>query len=176
MKRRSLLVTGLATAALPRRAFAQRKPIRIGVLTDMAGPYAANTGQGSVAGAQLAIDDFVKSHPSIKVELVSGDLQLKPDIAVTHYLKAIAAVGVDKAKASGKAVLTQMKAMPTDDPIFGKGMIRADGRKIHDMHLFEVKSPAQSKEPWDYYIHKRTVPAAEAFRPIAQGNCPLTKA
>ena len=96
--------------------------------------------------------------------------------AVTHYLKAIAAVGVDKAKASGKAVLTQMKAMPTDDPIFGKGMIRADGRKIHDMHLFEVKSPAQSKEPWDYYIHKRTVPAAEAFRPIAQGNCPLTKA
>ena len=406
MKRRSLLVTGLATAALPRRALAQGKPIRIGVLTDMAGPYSANTGQGSVAGAQLAIDDFAKSHPAIKVELVSADLQLKPDIAlaissgwidndsvdaitdvplssaafaisdlvakrdkvalftgaasaditgakcgtnhlhwcydtwsmphgvvaatvkeggdswffitadyafghalqrdaasfvtaeggkvlgqalapfpgttdfssfivqakasgakvlglanggldtvncikqaaefgimkggqkvagmlmliqdihgiglqaaqgvvmtepyywnlndatrafaarfkkirdgnvpnsaqagqysaVTHYLKAIAAVGVDKAKASGKAVLTQMKAMPTDDPIFGKGMIRADGRKIHDMHLFEVKSPAQSKEPWDYYIHKRTVPAAEAFRPIAQGNCPLTRA
>ena len=110
------------------------------------------------------------------MELVSADLQLKPDIAVTHYLKALAAVGVDKAKASGKAMLTQMKAMPTDDPIFGQGMIRADGRKIHDMHLFEVKSPAQSKEPWDYYIHKRTVPAAEAFRPIAQGNCPLTKA
>ena len=55
-------------------------------------------------------------------------------------------------------------------------MIRADGRKVHDMHLFEVKSPAQSKEPWDYYIHKRTVPAAEAFRPIALGNCPLIKA
>ena len=55
-------------------------------------------------------------------------------------------------------------------------MIRADGRKVHDMHLFEVKSPAQSKEPWDYYIHKRTVPAAEAFRPLNQGNCPLVKA
>jgi branched-chain amino acid transport system substrate-binding protein len=404
--RRSVLATGLAAAVLPRRAFAQSKPIRIGVLTDMAGPYAANTGQGSVAGAQLAIDDFAKSHPTIKVELVSADLQLKPDIAlaissgwidndsvdaitdvplssaafaisdlvakrdkvalftgaasaditgakcgtnhlhwcydtwsmphgvvaatvkeggdswffitadyafghalqrdaasfvtaeggkvvgqalapfpgttdfssfivqakasgakvlglanggldtvncikqaaefglmkggqkvagmlmliqdihgiglqagqgvvmtepfywnlndgtrafaarfkkirdgnvpnsvqagqysaVTHYLKAVAVVGVDKAKASGKAVLTQMKAMPTDDPIFGKGTIRADGRKIHDMHLFEVKSPEQSKMPWDYYIHKRTVPAADAFRPIAQGNCPLIKA
>ncbi len=406
LSRRSVLGAGLAAAALPRRAFAQQKPIRIGVLTDMAGPYAANTGLGSVTGAQLAIEDFAKSHPSIKVELVSADLQLKPDVAlgissgwfdnegvdlitdvplssaafaisdlaakrdkaavftgaasadisgakcgtnhlhwcydtwsmphgvvdatvkeggntwffitadyafghalqrdaasfvtaaggkvlgqalapfpgttdfssfiiqakasgakvlglanggndtvncikqaaefgimtggmkvagmlmliqdihgiglpaahgvvmtepyywnlndgtrafaarfkklregnvpnsvqagqysaVTHYLKAVAAVGTDKAKASGRAVIEQMKAMPTDDPIFGKGMIRADGRKIHDMHLFEVKSPAQSKEPWDYYTHKRTVPAAEAFRPIAQGNCPLIKA
>lgn len=96
--------------------------------------------------------------------------------AVTHYLKAVAAVGPEKAKASGRAVIAQMKAMPTEDPIFGKGMIRADGRKVHDMHLFEVKSPEQSKEPWDYYIHKRTVPAAEAFRPIALGNCPLIKA
>ena len=406
LSRRSVLGAGLAAAAVPRRTFAQQKPIRIGVLTDMAGPYAANTGLGSVTGAQLAIEDFAKSHPSIKVELVSADLQLKPDVAlgissgwfdnegvdlitdvplssaafaisdlaakrdkaavftgaasadisgakcgtnhlhwcydtwsmphgvvdatvkeggntwffitadyafghalqrdaasfvtaaggkvlgqalapfpgttdfssfiiqakasgakvlglanggndtvncikqaaefgimtggmkvagmlmliqdihgiglpaahgvvmtepyywnlndgtrafaarfkklregnvpnsvqagqysaVTHYLKAVAAVGTDKAKASGRAVIEQMKAMPTDDPIFGKGMIRADGRKIHDMHLFEVKSPAQSKEPWDYYTHKRTVPAAEAFRPIAQGNCPLIKA
>ena len=404
--RRSVLGAGLTAATLPRRAFAQQKPIRIGVLTDVAGPYAANTGLGSVTGAQLAIEDFAKSHPSIKVELVSADLQLKPDVAlaisaswfdnesvdlitdvplssaafaigdlaakrdkaavftgaasaditgakcgtnhlhwcydtwsmphgvvdatvqeggdswffitadyafghslqrdaasfvtgsggkvlgqalapfpgttdfssfilqakasgakvlglanggldtvncikqaaefgimkggqkvagmlmliqdihgiglqagqgvvltepfywnlndgtrafaarfkklrdgnvpnsvqagqysaVTHYLKAVAVMGADKAKASGRAVLEQMKKMPTEDPIFGKGLIRVDGRKIHDMHLFEVKSPEQSKEPWDYYIHKRTVPAAEAFRPLNQGNCPLVKA
>ena len=91
-------------------------------------------------------------------------------------MKAVAAVGPDKAKASGKAVIDQMKAMPTDDPLFGKGLVRADGRKIHDMHLFEVKSPAESKVPFDYYNHKRVVPMAEAFRPIAAGNCPLIKA
>ena len=406
MKRRSVLAAGLVAAALPRRAFAQQKPIRIGVLTDMAGVYAANTGQGSVVGAKLAIEDFAKSHPAIKVELVSADLQLKPDVAlaiskgwfdndsvdlitdvplssaafaisdlakamdkaaiftgaasaditgtkcgpnhlhwcydtwsmphgvvaatvkeggntwyfitadyafghslqkdaasfvtaaggkvvgeslapfpgttdfssflvqakasgakvlglangggdtvncikqaaefdlikggmkvagmlvlshdvhgiglqaaqgvsltepfywnmndgtrafaqryarqmpgdmpgsvhagqysaVMHYLKAVAAIGVDKAKASGKAVLDHMKATPTDDALFGKGSIRVDGRKIHDMHLFEVKTPEQSKMPWDYYIHKRIIPAAEAFRPLSEGGCPLVKA
>ena len=96
--------------------------------------------------------------------------------AVMHYLKAVTAVGADKAKASGRAVIDQMKAMPTDDPLFRKGMVRADGRKIHDMHLFEVKTPAQSKQALDYYSHKRVIPAAEAFRPIALGNCPLVKA
>ena len=63
--------------------------------------------------------------------------------------------------------------MPTDDPIFGKGRVRQDGRVIHDMHLFEVKSPAESKEPWDYYQHKRTIPAEQAFRPMDQGGCKL---
>ena len=63
-----------------------------------------------------------------------------------------------------------MKAMPTEDPIFGKGRVRPDGRVIHDMHLFEVKSPEQSKEPWDYYTHKRTIPADQAFRPLDQGG------
>jgi branched-chain amino acid transport system substrate-binding protein len=96
--------------------------------------------------------------------------------AVMHYLKSVAAVGVGKAKASGKAVIDHMKSVPTDDALFGKGSIRVDGRKIHDMHLFEVKSPAQSKKPWDYYIHKRVIPAAEAFRPLNEGGCPLVKA
>lgn len=338
--RRAILGAGLPAAALPRRALAQQKPIRIGVLTDMAGPNAANTGLGSVTGAQLAIEAFAASHPAIKMELVQADLQLKPDVAlaiaagwyhnesvglvtdvplssaafaigdlaknkdksaiftggasaditgskcgpnhlhwcydtwsmphgvvdatvkegggdtvncikqaaefgimqggqkvaglimligdvhgmgrhaaqgvlltepcywnmndatrafagrfaqrrpgtmpnsihagqysaVMHYLKAVTAVGADKAKASGRAVIDQMKAMPTDDPLFRKGMVRADGRKIHDMHLFEVKTPAQSKQALDYYSHKRVIPAAEAFRPIALGNCPLVKA
>jgi branched-chain amino acid transport system substrate-binding protein len=400
IRRRHLLAGGLA-ATFPRAARAQTKPIRIGVLTDMVGVYAANTGTGSVTGARLAIEDFAKLHPNIKVELVSADLQLKPDVAVgiagdwldnqgvdlitdvplssaafaigdmvkakdkaaiftggasaditgghcgpnhlhwvydtwsmphavvdatvkeggdtwyfitadyafghaletdaagfvtgaggkvlgqalapfpgttdfssylvqarasgakvigfangggdtvncikqaaefgiqkggqkiagllflihdvhgvglasaqgvlltepfywnlndgtrafatrfgklmpgnvpgsvhagqysavMHYLKACAALGPEKAKASGRAVIEHMKAMPTDDPLFGKGAVRKDGRVIHDMHLFEVKSPEQSKQAWDYYTHKRTVPAAEAFRPIDKGGC-----
>ncbi|HEY1413626.1 MAG TPA: ABC transporter substrate-binding protein [Rhodopila sp.] len=406
MPRRVVLVGGvmtggLAAATLPRAARAQSKPIRIGVLTDMVGAYAANTGAGSVAGARLAIEDFSRSHPNMTVELVSADLQLKPDVAVgiagdwldnqgvdlitdvplssaafaigdmvkakdkaaiftggasaditgthcgpnhlhwvydtwsmphavveatvkeggdswffitadyafghslesdaagfvtgaggkvlgqalapfpgttdfsshlvqarasgakvigfangggdtvncikqaaefgiqkggqkiagllflihdvhgvglasaqgvlltepfywnmndgtrafakrfavlmpgnvpgsvhagqysavMHYLKACAAVGVERAKASGRAVIEQMKATPTDDPLFGRGAVRKDGRVIHDMYLFEVKSPDQSKTPWDYYVRKRTVPAAEAFRPIDKGGC-----
>ena len=65
--------------------------------------------------------------------------------------------------------------MPTDDRLMGKGTVRADGRKIHDMYLFEVKKPAESKGPWDYYKTRATIPAAEAFRPINEGGCPLAK-
>ncbi len=394
-----------ATAALPRRARAVDKPIRIGVLTDMTGPYAANTGPGSVLGAQMAIEDFMQTHPGVKVELVSADLQLKPDVArgiaanwfdnqdvdvvtdvplssaafaiadlakqkdkvalftgaasaeitaskcgtnhvhwvydtwsmphgvvdaavkegadswffitadyafghslqkdaasfvtaaggkvlgqalapfpgttdfssflvqakasgakaiglanggadtvncikqaaefgimkggqkvagliflvhdvhgvglasaqgvlltepfywnlndgtrdfakryaarfggmvpgsvhagqysgVTHYLKAATAIGAERAKASGRAAIEQMKAMPTEDALFGKGKVRPDGRVIHDMYLFEVKSPADSKAPWDYYTLKRVIPAEQAFRPLDQGGCPLVR-
>jgi branched-chain amino acid transport system substrate-binding protein len=401
--RRTVLATGLAATALPRRARAQQQTIRIGVLTDMTGPYAANTGPGSVLGTQMAVEDFARIHPEIKVEVVSADLQLKPDVALgisadwfdnqgvdvvtdvplssaafaigdqarqkdkvaiftggasaditgvhcgtnhlhwvydtwsmphgvvnatvkdggntwffitadyafghslekdaasfvvdaggkvlgeaphpfpgttdfsafilqakasgakviglangggdtvncikqaaefgimkggqkvagliflihdvhgvglqsaqgvllnepfywnlndgtrafgkrfatrfngvvpgsvhagqysatTHYLKAVVALGVDRAKASGRAAIAQMQATPTDDPLFGKGQVRKDGRVIHDMYLFEVKSPSQSKEPWDYYELKRTIPAAQAFRPMDQGGCKI---
>ncbi|MGE0417190.1 MAG: ABC transporter substrate-binding protein [Acetobacteraceae bacterium] len=407
--RRGVLGAGLATAAaglLPGRARAQQKPIRVGVLTDMTGPYAANTGPGSILGAELAIEDFRKAHPNIPVELVSADLQLKPDVAlgiaanwfdtqgvdvvtdvplssaafaisdlckqkdklamftgaasaditgkrcgpnhlqwvydtwsmphavvtatlkeggntwffvtadyafghslekdsasfvtadggkvlgqarapfpgttdfssfllqakasgakviglanggadtvncikqasefgimkggqklagllllihdvhgiglqaaqgvlltepfywnlndgtrafskrymarfngvvpgsihagqysaVTHYLKGVAALGVDKAKASGRVVMEWMQAHPADDPVGGKAWVRKDGRVIHDMHLFEVKSPAESKGPWDYYNLKRTVPADQAFRPMDAGGCKLVGA
>jgi branched-chain amino acid transport system substrate-binding protein len=95
---------------------------------------------------------------------------------VLHYLKAVAALGVEPAKASGSAVVARMKEIPTDDVVFGKGRLRADGRKIHDMHLFEVKAPAQSLRPWDYYKFVRTTPGEEAFRPIADGKCPMIKA
>jgi branched-chain amino acid transport system substrate-binding protein len=406
ISRRGILGAGLAAAtatALPRRSRAADKPIRIGVLTDMTGVYAANTGPGSVLGAQMAIEDFTRAHPDMKVELVQADLQLKPDVAlgiaadwfdnkgvdvvtdvplssaafaigdlakqkdkvaiftggasaditgpkcgsnhlhwvydtwsmphgvvdaavkegadswffitadyafghslqkdaasfvtaaggklvgqalapfpgttdfssylvqakasgakaiglanggndtvncikqaaefgimkggqkvagliflihdvhgvglasaqgvlltepfywnlnagtrefgkryaarfngvvpgsvhagqysaVTHYLKAAAAMGSDKAMTSGRAAIAQMKAMPTEDPLFGKGKVRTDGRVIHDMFLFEVKSPEQSKEPWDYYTLRRTIPADQAFRPLDQGGCPL---
>ena len=90
--------------------------------------------------------------------------------AVLHYLKAVEAL---KSDADGKAVVAKMKEMPTDDPLFGKGTIRADGRKIHDMYLFEVKKPSESKGAWDYYKLRATIPAAEAFRPLKDGGCPL---
>ena len=91
--------------------------------------------------------------------------------AVTHYLKAVEALKSD----DGTKVIAKMKDTPTDDPLFGKGTIRADGRKIHDMYLFEVKKPAESKAPWDYYKVRSTIPAAQAFRPVDQGDCPLVK-
>jgi branched-chain amino acid transport system substrate-binding protein len=102
---------------------------------------------------------------------VPGSVHAGQYSAVMHYLKACIVVGPGKAKASGRAVIDQMKATPTDDPLFGKGSVRKDGRVIHDMHLFEVKSPEQSKEDWDCYIHKRIIPAVEGFRPIDKGGC-----
>jgi len=90
--------------------------------------------------------------------------------AVLHYLKAVAAL---KSAADGKAVVAKMKEMPTDDPLFGKGMVRADGRKIHPAYLFQVKSPAESKYPGDDYILKATIPADQAFRPMKDDHCPL---
>ena len=92
--------------------------------------------------------------------------------AVTHYLKAVEAL---KSDADGAAVVAKMKEMPTDDKLFGKGQVRQDGRKIHPMYLFEVKKPEESKGPWDYYKVRATIPADQAFRPMAEGDCPLVK-
>jgi len=92
-----------------------------------------------------------------------------------HYLKAVADMGVAAAKASGADAVARMKAMPTDDDAFGPGRIREDGRKLHPSYLFEVKSPAESKEPWDYYKLVATTSAEEAFRPLSEGGCPLVR-
>ena len=80
---------------------------------------------------------------------------------ILHYLKARLELGGNP---EGKAVVAKMKAMPTDDPLFGKGTIDATGRKRHDAYLFEVKSPAESKHPGDFYNLKATIPAKDAFR------------
>ena len=93
--------------------------------------------------------------------------------AVLHYLKVAAAMGPASAKASGAATLAAMKRMPTDDDAFGPGSIRVDGRKIHPAYLFEVKTPAESKGPWDLFKVAATVPADQAFRPLAEGRCSL---
>lgn len=91
--------------------------------------------------------------------------------SVLHYLKAVEAVGGKETE----AVMAKMKEMPTDDPLFGKGKIRVDGRKIHDSYLFRVKAPDQSEGPWDYYETVATIPAEEAFRPLDEGGCSLVK-
>ena len=91
---------------------------------------------------------------------------------VTHYLKAVAAL---KADGDGKAVVSKMKELPTDDPLFGKGVVRADGRKIHPAYLFEVKKPSESKYPGDFYKTRATIPTEEAFRPLKEGGCSLVQ-
>ncbi|KAB2875363.1 MAG: ABC transporter substrate-binding protein [Burkholderiaceae bacterium] len=91
--------------------------------------------------------------------------------SVLHYLKAVEAIKSD----DGTKVVAEMKKLPTDDPLFGKGMIRADGRKIHPAYLFEVKKPSESKGPGDIYKLVATIPADQAFRPLAEGGCPLVK-
>jgi branched-chain amino acid transport system substrate-binding protein len=91
--------------------------------------------------------------------------------SVLHYLKAVEALKSD----DGTKVVAQMKKTPTDDPLFGKGSIRADGRKIHPAYLVEVKKPGESKAPWDYHKIRATIPAEQAFRPVAEGGCPLVK-
>jgi branched-chain amino acid transport system substrate-binding protein len=90
---------------------------------------------------------------------------------ITHYLKARLALGAGEF--DGKTVTEKMKSMPTDDPLFGKGTVRADGRVIHPAYLFEVKKPDESKYPGDFYKTRATIPADEAFRPLNEGGCPL---
>lgn len=92
--------------------------------------------------------------------------------AVTHYLKAVRETGNAM---EGARVVQAMKAMPTNDPLFGQGTVRSDGRKLHPMYLFEVKTPAESRAPWDYYKLVRTIPVEQAFRPLADGNCSLPR-
>lgn len=88
-----------------------------------------------------------------------------------HYLKAVLA---SKTKA-GRQVVQKMESTPTDDDLFGKGVIRQDGRKIHDMFVFEVKKPAESSSDWDLLKQVAVIPGSEAFRPLSEGECPLVK-
>src|SRR3954452_233195 len=89
--------------------------------------------------------------------------------ATTHYLKAIEAIGTDEAP----KVMAQMRATPVNDFFAKNGKIRIDGRMVHDMYLFEVKKPEESKNEWDLYKLLATVPGDEAFRPLDKGGCPL---
>jgi len=102
--------------------------------------------------------------------MMPNDMHAGVYAGVLHYLKAVDRVGSPE---DGRAVVSAMKDMPTDDPLFGRGLIRADGRKVHPMYLLEVKSPAESTGDWDYLEVVSKIPANQAFRPLADGGCPL---
>ncbi|MFZ5739709.1 MAG: ABC transporter substrate-binding protein [Pseudomonadota bacterium] len=93
--------------------------------------------------------------------------------AVLHYLKTLEAMGGNPH--DGKAVVAKMKEMPADDTLFGKSVIRADGRRMVPAYLFEVKTPAESKGPWDYYKKISMISAEDAARPLSESECPLVK-
>ncbi|MFG1374289.1 ABC transporter substrate-binding protein [Xanthobacter oligotrophicus] len=91
--------------------------------------------------------------------------------AVAHYLKSVKAIG----STDGEAVIREMKKMPVSDPLFGDGYVREDGRNMHDMYLFQVKTPAESKGEWDLYNLLARIPAEAAFRPLSESTCPMVK-
>jgi branched-chain amino acid transport system substrate-binding protein len=110
---------------------------------------------------------FQERHPG---KMMPNDMHAGVYAGVLHYLKAVDKAGGPN---DGKAVVAAMKALPTDDPLFGKGSIREDGRKLHPMYLFEVKTPTESKADWDYFKIAATIGADKAFRPLNEGGCPL---
>ncbi len=117
------------------------------------------------AGTRAWSDRFMKEMGSRPTMVQAGVYS-----SVLHYLKAVQAVGSAK---DGLKVVAKMKEAPAEDPLFGKSTVRADGRVIHDSYLFQVKTPAESKEPWDYYKLIATAPADQAFRPMNEGGCRL---
>jgi len=113
-------------------------------------------------------DEFAKANGGKRPTMVQAGVYS----GVLHYLKAVEAL---KSAKDGGAVVAKMKEIPSDDPLFGRGEVRIDGRHIHPMYLYEVKKPSESKGPWDYYTLKATIPASEAFRPLSESDCPLVK-
>jgi branched-chain amino acid transport system substrate-binding protein len=95
--------------------------------------------------------------------------------AVHHYLNAVADLGVVAAKASGRATVARMKQNPVQDDVLTNASMRADGRVVSDVYLFEVKAPEASKNEWDVYTVKKVLSPEEAWRPMSEGGCPLVK-
>jgi branched-chain amino acid transport system substrate-binding protein len=129
-------------------------------------PFYWNTNDATRAFAQR----FQAAHPH---KNMPNEMQAGVYAAILHYLKAIKALDGDT---SGDKVVAKMKETETDDPLFGKGRIRVDGRKIHPMYLYEVKAPGEMKGPWDYYKQVLEIPGEQAFRPLDKGGCSLVKA
>jgi branched-chain amino acid transport system substrate-binding protein len=112
---------------------------------------------------------FAAKHPRRNMP---NDMQAGMYSATIHLMKAMAQT---RSAADGRKLVEAMKAIPTDDPIFGKGSVRADGRKLHPMYLLATKTPDQSKGPWDAFTVVRIIPVEEAWRPLSEGGCPLVK-
>ena len=104
-----------------------------------------------------------------KMNAMPNMLQTGTYSSVLHYLRAVEAAGTDKTE----AVMAKMREMPVNDVFYKNGTIREDGRMMHDMYLFEVKKPEESKGQWDYYKLLATVPAKEAFQPLEKSTCSL---
>ncbi len=109
---------------------------------------------------------FFEQHKRMPTMVQAGQYS-----SVWHYLNAVKAVGGDDTA----KVMAKMKATPVNDFFAKNGSIRADGRMVHDMYLLQVKKPAESTTPWDYYNVRATIPAAEAFQPLSASTCPLVK-
>lgn len=121
-------------------------------------------------GARAFSRRFAERHPR---RAMPNDMQAGVYAGLLHLLKAVQQVG---AAGDGRAVVAAMKAIPTDDPLFGRGTIRADGRKLHPVHLIQAKTPAESQGEWDLFKVIGTIPAEQAFRPLSSGGCALVKA
>jgi len=175
--KRQLLGIAIASLLLPAAAavLAQAKPpamkisgdmVKIGVLTDMSGVYSDLGGQGSVTAAQMAVDGYLaQNKPKFKIELVYADHQNKADVGSNKVREWFDTQGVD--------TVTDTLNSGVALAVAKGGKIREDGRMVHDMYLVEVKKPAESKEPWDYYHIKAVIPGNEAYQSLALSRCPL---
>jgi branched-chain amino acid transport system substrate-binding protein len=105
--------------------------------------------------------------------MMPNDMQAGMYGATEHLIKAMAET---KTAADGVKLVDAMKAIPTNDPVFGKGFIRVDGRAMHPIFLYSVKSPAESKYDWDDFELASTIKPEDAFRPLDKGGCPFVKA
>lgn len=113
---------------------------------------------------------FARRYAALSGGNMPSDVQAGVYASILHYLKAVKASN----SVNGQTVVAKMKELPTDDPLFGKGVVRADGRKVHDMLVVEVKKPSESKGPWDYLKVLSTIPGDKAFRPPSD-ECSLVK-
>ncbi|HLW90214.1 MAG TPA: ABC transporter substrate-binding protein [Roseiarcus sp.] len=121
-------------------------------------------------GARAFAKRFQAAHPK---KMMPNDMHAGMYSATAHLLKAMAAI---KSAADGVKLIDQMKAMPTDDPLFGRGSIRIDGRKLHPMYLLATKTVEESRGDWDYFKVVATIKPEDAFRPLDKGGCPFVKA
>ena len=133
----------------------------------LTGTFYWDLNDGTRAFTKTVLDRMPQKHPPnmIQAGCYAGTL---------HYLKAVKAIGVAKAR-DGAAAVAQMKAMPTDDPAFGQGKIRQDGRALFPAYLFQAKAPGEIKSPWDLLKLVATTPADQAWRPLSEGGCPLAR-
>ena len=113
---------------------------------------------------------FLTAHPK---KMMPNDMHAGMYAATEHLIKAMAQT---KSAEDGVKLVDAMKAIPTDDPLFGKGIIRVDGRTLHPIYLYQVKTPGESKYDWDYFELVATIKPEDAFRPLDKGGCPFVKA